>query len=162
VKVQPAARTAHRARAAQEVVQVTPLEQASITPQSDSGRLKTITLGAMRRLRAALSIGFVGALITVYVVVYVRQPVGWAVWALLAVGVSMMGGVAIGKRWAVRVAFATNALSSLLLIATVALLAGHVGGHPAFLLVQVLVSTGATAAGVRLRSMFAGKFATPS
>jgi hypothetical protein len=115
----------------------------------------------MRLLRAGLAIGFVAALIAVFYVVYLQPPVSWAEWALLTVGVSILGGIAIGKRWAVGVAFAVNALLSLLLIATVALFFGHVG-HPAFLLVQVLVSTGATAAAVRLRRSFASRFASPS
>jgi len=108
----------------------------------------------MRLLRAGLTIAFIAALVGVFFVVFFLPPVSWAVWALLTVGVSMLGGIAIGKRWAVGVAFAVNALLSLLLLATVALLFRHVG-HPAFLLVQVLVSTGATAAAIRLRINFA-------
>jgi len=115
----------------------------------------------MRLLRAGLTIAFSAALVGVFFVIFFLPPVSWPVWALLTVGVSMLGGIAIGKRGAVGVAFAVNAILSLLLIATVALLFRHVG-HPAFLFVQVLVSTGATAAAIRLRRSFASRFARPS
>jgi hypothetical protein len=115
----------------------------------------------MRLLRGGFAIGFVSALIAVFYMVYLLPPVSWAEWALLTVGVSMLGGIAIGKRWAIGVAFAVNAILSLLLLVTVALLFRHLG-HPAFLLVQVIVSTGATAAAVRLRMSFASRFARTS
>jgi hypothetical protein len=108
----------------------------------------------MRLLRAGLAIGFVTALIAVFYRVYFVPPVTWSAWALLTVGVSMLGGIAIGKRSAIRLAFAVNVVLSLLLIVAVVLLSPDVG-HPAFLLVQVLVSTGATAAAVHLRGSFA-------
>ena len=115
----------------------------------------------MRLLRVGLAIGFVAALVAVFYRIYFVPPVSWTVWAFLTVGVSMLGGIAIGKRWAIRVAFAVNALLSSLLIVTVALLFRHVG-HPAFLLVQVLVSTAATAAAVRLRQSSASRLARSS
>jgi hypothetical protein len=116
----------------------------------------------MRLLRATLVIGFVAALAAVYYVVYLRAPVTWVEWGLLSAGVSLLGGFVIGRQWAVAVAFAVNVLLSLLLVATVALLTRHVGSGAAFLLVQVLLSTGATAAAIRLRWRFAGRFAGPS
>jgi hypothetical protein len=115
----------------------------------------------MRLLRAGLAISFVVALIAAFYRIYFVPPVSWPEWALLTVGVSMLGGLAIGRRWAVGTAFAVNVLLSLLLIATVAVLFRHVG-HPAFLFVQVFVSTGATAAAIRLRSSFTSRFAGPS
>lgn len=115
----------------------------------------------MRLLRMGLAISFVVALIAAFYRIYFVPPVSWPEWALLTVGVSMLGGLAIGRRWAIGTAFAVNVLLSLLLIALVALLNDHVGIGTAFLLVQVLVSTGATAAAIRLRGGFASRFARP-
>jgi len=116
----------------------------------------------MRLLRAGLAISFVVALIAAFYRIYFVPPVSWPQWALLTVGVSMLGGLAIGRRWVIGTAFAANVFLSLLLITLVALLNGHVGIGTAFLLVQVFVSTGATAAAIRLRSSFARRFARPS
>ncbi len=111
----------------------------------------------MRLFRAGLAIGFCVALTAVFYRVYFAPPVGWTEWVLLTLGVSMLGGAAIGEAWAVPLALAVNVALSLLLV-TVVVAFGR-WGHPAFLLVQVTLSTGATAAAVRLRGGFAGAFA---
>jgi hypothetical protein len=86
--------------------------------------------------------------------------VTWTEWALLTVGVSMVGGLVIGKAWAVPLALTVNVVLSLVLVAVV--VAFGRWGHPAFLAVQVIVSAGATAAAVRLRRGFGGRFAGAS
>jgi hypothetical protein len=110
----------------------------------------------MRLLRVGLAIGFCVALTGVFIRVYFAPPVSWTEWVLLTAGVSLLGGAAIGRAWAVQLAFAVNVALAVLLVAIVVAF-GH-WGHPEFLLVQVALSTAATAAAVRLREGSAGAF----
>ena len=109
----------------------------------------------MRLLRAGLAISFVVALIAAFYRIYFVPPIGWTEWALLTVGISMLGGLAIGTRSAIRTAFMANVFLSLFLLAVGATSNAHIGIGTSFLLVQVLVSTGATAAALRLRGSVA-------
>jgi hypothetical protein len=115
----------------------------------------------MRLHQIALAVGFVAALVAVFYRIYFVPPIGWGEWALLTVGVSLVGGLIIGQRWAVGTAFAVNTTLSLLLLALVGVF-HDVRPGAAFLSVQVLVSTGATASAVRLRSTRAAAVSTPT
>jgi len=113
----------------------------------------------MRLLRAGLAIGFVAALGAAFYRTFFVPPVSWPEWALLTVGVSTLGGVAIGRRWAIGTAFAVNVFLALLVITVGEATNGHIELGTAFLVVQVLVATGATAAAIRVRGGLASRFA---
>lgn len=117
----------------------------------------------MRLRRRGLAAIFAIGLIAVYF-----SRTGWLLYTALVVGVSMLGGWAIGRRWAVGVAVGVNvAFSAFALIALTLHFGVQSHGHPTSVVAlvflgQVLVSASATAAALRLRSAFANRFAKPS
>ena len=106
----------------------------------------------MRLLRLALAPIFAAALIASYF-----THGGWFVYFAVVVGISMLGGLLIARRWAVAVAFVVNlAFSALLVIALDTEFTGRELAHTVrlfamLMLGQTVLSTTATAVAVQLR-----------
>jgi len=106
----------------------------------------------MRLRRIMLGIGFAAGLVAVYFVPSGRV----ATYLMVVFAASMLGGLTIGRWWAVAVALGTNIVFSAFLVSVVVLFFQARSHHDlnnaiALVLSQILISAAATAAAVWLR-----------
>lgn len=112
------------------------------------------TLWAMRLRRMMLGIGFAAGLMAVYFV----PSGGIAIYLTVVCVASLIGGLMIGRWWAVSVALGTNVVFSVVLILAFVFLfrvrSHHdLGSVIALVLGQIFISAAATAAAVWLPSL---------